>query len=161
MLRKGLTFSAIAGSYLLLLSILVLLIVAVTSAVADGWRLRRTAAAERDSHPRFSPDGSLIAFLRAGPDEPQQVWVMNDDGTDARPLTRAGAYRWTARGTVLLRRGGRRLFRVEAGGGRAVAAGSGPLPAGAGSAASRRRRVFARGHRIYVRRPDGSVHELT
>ncbi len=43
-----------------------------------------------DSSPRFSPDGAMLAFLRARlPGEPRQVWVMNADGGEARKVTNA------------------------------------------------------------------------
>ena len=41
-----------------------------------------------DASPRFSPDGSKLAFLRASkPGDPRQVWVMNADGGEARQIT--------------------------------------------------------------------------
>ncbi len=41
-----------------------------------------------DGSPRFSPDGSKLAFLRASkPGDPRQVWVMNADGGEARQIT--------------------------------------------------------------------------
>ena len=42
-----------------------------------------------DSHPRYSPDGKLFAFLRAdGPPEARrQVWLMPADGGEAAKLT--------------------------------------------------------------------------
>ena len=43
-----------------------------------------------DAAPRFSPDGGMVGFLRAGqPGEPRQVWVIGADGGEARQLTNA------------------------------------------------------------------------
>ncbi|MGI9629194.1 MAG: hypothetical protein ACR2QM_20390, partial [Longimicrobiales bacterium] len=57
-------------------------------------------------HPRYSPDGSLIAFItdRAGQDN---LWVMNADGSDPRavftaPLVRAVEPAWTPDGNYIL-----------------------------------------------------------
>ncbi|GAA1170237.1 S9 family peptidase [Ornithinimicrobium humiphilum] len=43
----------------------------------------------RDSSPVYSPDGSRLAFLRAGEDGPPQVHVLDPGGGDARRLTDA------------------------------------------------------------------------
>lgn len=40
-----------------------------------------------DSQPRYSPDGKLIAFL-SDRDGAQNVWIMNDDGTNPRQLSK-------------------------------------------------------------------------
>ena len=43
-----------------------------------------------DSGPRFSPDGELLAFLRAmGSGEPRQIWVIHAHGGEARQITNA------------------------------------------------------------------------
>ena len=43
-----------------------------------------------DSSPRFSPDGGMLALLRAEkPGQPRQVWTMPADGGEARQLTAA------------------------------------------------------------------------
>ena len=42
---------------------------------------------QRDSAPRFSPDGSALGFLRKEDDAPGQVWVMDVSGGEARRLT--------------------------------------------------------------------------
>jgi dipeptidyl aminopeptidase/acylaminoacyl peptidase len=157
--RKVLVYGAVAGSYLLLVSILVLMVVALTAAITDGWKLRQAADARTDSSPRFSPDGTLIAFIRVA-EGPSELWVMADDGTDARPLARADRFAWTKRGDLLLSRGAR-VFRVGPDGGFPAAAGSAALPDGAGGARSRRREVYTRDSHIWVRGPDGSVRELT
>jgi hypothetical protein len=43
-----------------------------------------TSTPEDEDHPAWSPDGTEIAFGRG---EPSDIWVMNADGTDYRPLT--------------------------------------------------------------------------
>jgi TolB protein len=43
---------------------------------------RTVRALTRGWHPRWSPDGSKIAFARGG-----QIWVMRADGSDAHPVT--------------------------------------------------------------------------
>src|SRR5262249_47789118 len=40
-----------------------------------------TQTPEAESEARFAPDGKRIAYLRAG-----QLWTMNADGSDAKPL---------------------------------------------------------------------------
>jgi TolB protein len=60
-----------------------------------------------DTDPEFSPDGSKIAFLRVErtdrPNARSAVWVINVDGTDAKPLTKPGLNaiypRWSPDGT--------------------------------------------------------------
>lgn len=46
---------------------------------------------DSDTHPRYSPDGAMLAFLRSesadAPDAPRQVWLMPADGGEAGPLT--------------------------------------------------------------------------
>jgi hypothetical protein len=59
---------------------------------ADGGSPRQLLEQENwDSDPHWSPDGSMIAFVRrpAGAAEggPSEVWVMQSDGGDARRLT--------------------------------------------------------------------------
>ncbi len=41
----------------------------------------------RNTTPRFSPDGARIAYVSALPGSALDVWVMNTDGSDARPVT--------------------------------------------------------------------------
>ena len=60
-----------------------------------------------DGGPRFSPDGDMLAFLRARqPGEPRQVWVMNADGGEARQLTNAAKgvqdFAWSPDGTRIV-----------------------------------------------------------
>ncbi len=56
------------------------------AAVAGGESLPFTRG-RRDTHPRWSPDGSMIAFLSARGGDEQQVWVIPADGGEARQLT--------------------------------------------------------------------------
>ena len=46
-----------------------------------------TAGAKRDSAPRFSPDGTSLAFLSERGEEKPQIFVMPIDGGEARKLT--------------------------------------------------------------------------
>ena len=43
----------------------------------------------RDSHPKFSPDGRTVAFLRPDADGVNQIWLIPTDGGEARQLTRS------------------------------------------------------------------------
>lgn len=53
---------------------------------ADGSGLTNlTGDAEPDWQPDWSTDGSLIVFAR-GPGDPLDLWIMNSDGSDRRPL---------------------------------------------------------------------------
>ncbi len=62
--------------------------------LAGGEALRITSGAAWDAQPRFSPDGARLAFVsdRGGN---EQLWVMDADGTDARPITDEGEARVT------------------------------------------------------------------
>ncbi len=62
--------------------------------LAGGEATRLTSGAAWDTQPRFSPDGTRIAFAsdRGGN---EQLWVMDADGTDARPITDEGEARVT------------------------------------------------------------------
>ncbi|MGE3273659.1 MAG: prolyl oligopeptidase family serine peptidase [Vicinamibacterales bacterium] len=52
---------------------------------------RRLTSGTRDSQPRWSPDGQHLAFVRAierdGKTQPAQVFVLDLDGGEARPVT--------------------------------------------------------------------------
>ncbi|HEY0261337.1 MAG TPA: S9 family peptidase, partial [Lacisediminihabitans sp.] len=65
----------------------------------DGSGSRRLSRGHHDTNPRFSPDGSLLAFLRAGLEGPAQLWVMAAAGGEALQLTEAklgvATYRWS------------------------------------------------------------------
>ena len=64
---------------------------------------RFTAGRNRDTHPRWSPDGKHLAFLSDRPVDGReignQVWVAPTRGGEPRPLTRVdggvGAFRWS------------------------------------------------------------------
>ena len=54
---------------------------------ADGSHERRlTHTATQDAAPVWSPDGSQIAFSRSS-----DIWIMNADGSDQRPLKAHGS----------------------------------------------------------------------
>jgi dipeptidyl aminopeptidase/acylaminoacyl peptidase len=97
--------------------------------------IRRVSATESNEyHPRWSPDGSLIAFEatrrgltdRETTMEDTHVWVMNADGSGRREIgtidNRQGAPEWTADGSALLftvqDRGQVRLYRAPIAGGK-------------------------------------------
>ena len=42
---------------------------------------------EKDSAPKFSPDGLRLAFLRSIDDGPSQIWTMTEPEGEARQLT--------------------------------------------------------------------------
>jgi dipeptidyl aminopeptidase/acylaminoacyl peptidase len=97
--------------------------------------IRRLSATESNEYqPRWSPDGSSIAFEatkrgltdRETTMEDTHVWVMNADGSNRREVgtidNRQGAPEWTADGTALLftvqERGQVRLYRAPIAGGK-------------------------------------------
>ena len=56
---------------------------------ADGTGLRRLTAGEHDSQPRWSPDGTRLAFVRgAEAGKPGQLCVLPMEGGEASPLTK-------------------------------------------------------------------------
>jgi dipeptidyl aminopeptidase/acylaminoacyl peptidase len=73
----------------------------------DGGELERfTYGPGRDSAPRWSPDGSRLAFLSDREGEGAQLYVMPADGGEGRKLTSlelgAGPAAWSPDGTRLL-----------------------------------------------------------
>ena len=60
---------------------------------------------ERDTDPRFSPDGRWLAFRRKVGDKPAQLWLLPVDGGEAVPLTNlkhgASAPAWSPDGRRL------------------------------------------------------------
>lgn len=69
---------------------------------AEPVRLTRST---RDGSPQYSPDGTRIAFVRAGEDGPGQLHVMPADGGESRPLTEqplgVGSFAWSPDSTLL------------------------------------------------------------
>ncbi len=63
---------------------------------ADGTgACRLTSGPGNDTQARFSSDGTRILFTRSVPGQPEAVWIMNSDGSDARPLIEnASGARW-------------------------------------------------------------------
>ncbi|MCY4456297.1 MAG: hypothetical protein OXC56_08325, partial [Chloroflexi bacterium] len=54
----------------------------------EGGASRRLTAGARDGAPRWSPDGSQLAFRRrADEDSPSQLWLLPSDGGEATRLT--------------------------------------------------------------------------
>jgi dipeptidyl aminopeptidase/acylaminoacyl peptidase len=102
--------------------------------MADKSIRRLSATESNEYHPRWSPDGSLIAFEatkrgltdRETTMEDTHVWVMKADGTGRREVgtvdNRQGAPEWTSDGSALLftvqDRGHVRLYRAPIAGGK-------------------------------------------
>jgi dipeptidyl aminopeptidase/acylaminoacyl peptidase len=65
----------------------------------DGSRARRITRGISDSSPRFSPDGTLLAFVRSPGEGPGQLHIMAADGGEALQLTDQklgiGVWRWS------------------------------------------------------------------
>lgn len=70
-----------------------------------GEAKRLTDAAKADMHPRWSPDGSSIAFISTR-ENGGQIWLMNPDGSNQRRLTTISTgvdgFTWSPTGTHLL-----------------------------------------------------------
>ena len=102
--------------------------------MADKSVRRLSATESNEYHPRWSPDGSLVAFEatkrgltdRETTMEDTHVWVMKADGTDRREVgtidNRQSPPEWAADGTALLftvqERGHVRLYRAPIAGGK-------------------------------------------
>jgi Tol biopolymer transport system component len=71
-------------------------------AAADGSRRTQLTSGPRDFSPQWSPDGRRIAFVRSNAPGVSAVWVVNSDGTGARPLDESHPYaehpRWSPKG---------------------------------------------------------------
>ena len=72
---------------------------------SPGDQPRRLTRGFRDTEPRFSPDGALVAFLRAEPQSAPQLWVLPVGGGEAVQVTdrKLGVtdFRWSPDGTRL------------------------------------------------------------
>lgn len=72
---------------------------------AEGEAPRRLTRGFHDAEPRFSPDGTLVAFLRAGPRTAPQLWVLPAGGGEAVQVTdrKLGVtdFRWSPDGTSI------------------------------------------------------------
>ncbi|MFD7310124.1 prolyl oligopeptidase family serine peptidase [Promicromonospora sp. NPDC059942] len=66
---------------------------------------RRLTRGFRDTEPRFSPDGALVAFLRAQPQGASQLWVLPVAGGEAVQVTDrtlgVSGFRWSPDGKRL------------------------------------------------------------
>ena len=76
----------------------------------------------RDNYPRYSPDGSKIAFSRADlqlqPTERGTVWLMASDGANPEPLNIStqgfgGFFAWMPDGSGILSRYDRKIYRYD------------------------------------------------
>jgi Tol biopolymer transport system component len=86
--------------------------VVVYSMRSDGLNpARLTNNPGRDHGPRWSPDGTLIAWSSVRAGAPSEIWVMNADGTGQRQVTslgRSAVYPdWSADGTRIVFQAGR------------------------------------------------------
>ena len=94
----------------------------------SGEPTRTTLKAAADQYwgaPRFSPDSSRIAFVRAlQQGDTYEVAVMKADGTDVRMLANDGTYltglAWSPDGTRIYYSGDEGIFSIPAAGGTAV-----------------------------------------
>jgi Tol biopolymer transport system component len=69
---------------------------------ADGSHAVAVTSGPEDISPRWSPDGTQIAFTRRVGDDETEIWVVNADGSDTRALDREHTYaehpRWSPDG---------------------------------------------------------------
>ena len=103
----------------------------VPSAGGEAELLTRDAGVSTNYHPRYSPDGTLIAFV-SDREGQNNLWVMNADGTEPRavftePNVRVVEPVWTPDGDyIVVRRqmlegeGGSGLWMYHRGGGRGL-----------------------------------------
>ena len=71
----------------------------------EGGKAEEFTQGERDTAPRFSPDGLTLAFLRLDGSGKRQVWVMGANGGEARMVSAAvtgvSDYSWSPDGARL------------------------------------------------------------
>jgi acylaminoacyl-peptidase len=72
-------------------------------APTDGGPARPFTGGDRDGHPRWSPDGRRVAFISGRDKKRPQLFVIDVDGGEARPLTtlpegKIGTFRWAPDG---------------------------------------------------------------
>jgi dipeptidyl aminopeptidase/acylaminoacyl peptidase len=78
-------------------------------ATGGGEAPRRLTSGQRDTAPRWAPDGKRLAFVRAvdkdGKTQPAQIYLLQMDGGEARPITDvargASAPVWSPDGTAI------------------------------------------------------------
>jgi imidazolonepropionase-like amidohydrolase/Tol biopolymer transport system component len=58
-----------------------------TVSINGGEATRIRSGEPWDSHPQYSPDGKLIAFISDGGDSYPALWLMNSDGSQVRTLS--------------------------------------------------------------------------
>ncbi len=155
-MRRAAVGTLVVCSYAMMIGLLLVIVLALTTAFADGFKVRAAAKAVVDRAPQFSPDGRQIAFIRTDSGG-RRLWVMDDDGTDQRPLARARRFSWAGRDALLFLRGGH-VFRISATGGGAVRVRA-ALPPATHTAGPRA--VFARGNHLYVRDAHGREDAVT
>jgi hypothetical protein len=107
------------------------------------------------SQPRWSPDGSRIAFV-AGTYSLAELYVVDSDGTDLTQLTRNGvpdkSPSWTPDGRRIVYQRGTQIWAMNADGSGKHRLTAGTLPA---VSPEGQRIAFVRGGRLYVARSDG------
>jgi Tol biopolymer transport system component len=66
--------------------------------------VRLTTNSVNDDQPRYSPDGSMITFVRTDAQGVPQVWIMHADGTAQTQVSTAGGHRpaWSRDGSRLV-----------------------------------------------------------
>src|SRR3954468_20464255 len=64
-----------------------------TIPIEGGKATRLTSGHAFDAQPHFSPDGKSIAFV-SDRTQADNLWIMNADGSSARPLTRENDQRF-------------------------------------------------------------------